>query len=335
MNFGAITCETVRFAKSTSRHLAFQMKPKPIVVDRLSTDSRLFAHTRWDIIPVAAALLHCTFFFGMFYLFPRTPLWVMLILGFVYSVSISWNINGISHNFIHNRYFRSPLLNRLFSILESITVGFSQIFYECIHMQHHKGNADRPNTEGETIDWISIYKHGDEGHAEHPLKYTFLSFFREDPVTVFKELKRKEPRDAFWGVLELTLFVTTFVILGILNWHYICFLLPFYYLGHSLSYLNGYYRHFGGNPDEPLAWGVSSYDKLYNWTWFYNGYHAEHHFRPKVHWTRMQAFRDQIVDQQRAAGVRVIKPPHALGFLDPDLPSQTRSDSTGAESQPV
>jgi hypothetical protein len=34
----------------------------------------------------------------------------------------------------------------------------------------------------------------------------------------------------------------------------------------------------------------------------------------------MQAFRDQIVDQQRAAGVRVIKPPHALGFLDPDLP---------------
>ena len=32
------------------------------------------------------------------------------------------------------------LLNRLFSILESITVGFSQIFYECIHMQHHKAN---------------------------------------------------------------------------------------------------------------------------------------------------------------------------------------------------
>ena len=35
----------------------------------------------------------------------------------------------------------------------------------------------------------------------------------------------------------------------------------------------------------------------------------------------MQAFRDQIIDQQRAAGVRVIKPPHALGFLDRDLPS--------------
>jgi|SRR5437016_3650303 len=101
-------------------------------IERPRTNSRIFAHTRWDIIPVTAAVLHCAYFFGMFYLFPRVPLWVMLILGFVYSVSISWNINGISHNFIHNPYFRSPLLNRLFSILESITVGFSQIFYECI-----------------------------------------------------------------------------------------------------------------------------------------------------------------------------------------------------------
>jgi hypothetical protein len=35
----------------------------------------------------------------------------------------------------------------------------------------------------------------------------------------------------------------------------------------------------------------------------------------------MQAFRDQIVEQQRKAGVRVIKVPHALGFLDSDLPA--------------
>jgi len=289
------------------------------IIERPRTNSKVFAHTRWDAIPVSAALLHCVYFFGMFFLFPRLPLWAMLILGFIYSVSISWNINGISHNFIHNPCFRSPLLNRLFSILESVTVGFSQVFYECIHMQHHKGNADRPDEHGETIDWISIYKHGDEGEPEHPLKYTFLSFFREDPKTVFTELKRKDPRDAFWGVFELGSFVTTFVILGILNWRYICFLLPFYYFGHCLSYLNGYYRHYGGDPDEPIAWGVSTYSKLYNWTWFFNGYHGEHHFRPKVHWTRIQAFRDQIVEQQRAAGVRVINVPHALGFLDPDL----------------
>src|SRR5205823_10647236 len=39
--------------------------------ERRLTDSRIFAHTRWDAIPVVAALLHCAYFFLMFYLFPR------------------------------------------------------------------------------------------------------------------------------------------------------------------------------------------------------------------------------------------------------------------------
>jgi len=35
-----------------------------------------------------------------------------------------------------------------------------------------------------------------------------------------------------------------------------------------------------------------------------------------------RAFRNQIIKQQREAGVRVIGPPHALGFLDRDLPRE-------------
>ena len=67
----------------------------------------------------------------------------------------------------------------------------------------------------------------------------------------------------------------------------------------------------------PLAWGVSSYHRLYNWLWFNNGYHAEHHYRPRVHWTEMKALHDQLADAQKAAGTHVIAMPHALGFLEP------------------
>jgi fatty acid desaturase len=56
-----------------------------------------------------------------------------------------------------------------------------------------------------------------------------------------------------------------------------------------------------------VAWGVSSYGKIYNWLFFYNGYHAEHHFRPKVHWTKMEKFHQTIADLQRQEGVRTIK----------------------------
>ena len=95
--------------------------------------------------------------------------------------------------------------------------------------------------------------------------------------------------------------------------------LSFNYLGQCLSSLNGYYEHFGGDPEKPLAWGVSTYEKVYNWTWMNNGYHAEHHYRPKVHWTKMPELHRTIASEQEQAGTRVIRPPHPLGFLDADL----------------
>lgn len=294
---------------------------------------KVFACSKADAIPVLAALAHFGYLAALFVAFPHLPWWTLVPLGFLYSISISWNINGISHNFLHNPYFTSPLLNRAFSWMESVTLGFSQQFYECVHQQHHKGNSDRKDEHGQTIDWLSIYRHGRDGEAESVWSYTFLGYFRDDPKAIFRELKRKHPADAYFGVFEIVSWLSLVVLGFLVNWRFmLCFYLPFYYLGHCLSYLNGYYRHYGGNPDVPIAWGVSSYHKLYNLLWFNNGYHAEHHFRPKLHWTRMRELHEQIQDEQRRAGVRVIKPPHALGFLDPDLPEKSRP-LVPAESQ--
>ena len=78
--------------------------------------------------------------------------------------------------------------------------------------------------------------------------------------------------------------------------------------------------------------GVSSYDKLYNWLWFFNGFHAEHHFRPKVHWTKMESFHQQIADLQKQEGTRVINHAHMLGFLDP---GPSRKDAAPRAVEPV
>ena len=296
------------------------MKTDSIRVERVSTDSKLFAHTRWDVLPTLAALFHLAFFFAMFFLFPRTPLWIMLIMGFFYALMVNANINGVAHNFIHNPFFRSQLLNRLFGVVESVACCFSQTYYDVVHMQHHKGNSDRKDENGETIDWLSIYRHSHDEEPESPWSYVFLSFFRDNPAAIARELRKRGESELRWGNIELASFATTLLMMAILNWHYILFFLPFFYLGHCFSYLNGYFRHYGADPDKPVAWGVSSYGKLYNWLFFYNGYHAEHHFRPKVHWTKMESFHQQIADLQKEEGVRVINHAHMLGFLDPDLP---------------
>src|SRR5215468_12569014 len=83
------------------------MSADAIRVERPTTNSKLFAQTRWDAVPAAAGLFHLAYFFGLYFLFPHAPLWVMLILGLIYSLMVNANINGVGHNFIHNPFFRS------------------------------------------------------------------------------------------------------------------------------------------------------------------------------------------------------------------------------------
>lgn len=56
--------------------------------------------------------------------------------------------------------------------------------------------------------------------------------------------------------------------------------LPGLCLGLVLCYLHGYFEHAGGT--------TSNYGPIYNFVFFNDGYHIEHHERPSKHWTRMR-----------------------------------------------
>lgn len=276
---------------------------------------RLLAYSLWDLIPIVMALAHFAFVLWLVLDFHALSWWVILPAALLYAVSLSWSINSISHNQIHNPYFTPSWMNRAFDLLLSVTIGFSQTLYRDIHNRHHRGNSDLPDAQGKTIDPLSIYLHGKDGQPDNPWAYTFLSFFRDDPKEIYQEMQRKRADDARWVKVEIAVTIAFYLALAWVDWHAVLVLLPFWYLGQSLSSLNGYYEHLGGNPDLPIAWGVSSYSPLYNLLWMNNGYHAEHHYRPKMHWTKVKAFHREIREQQRAAGVKVISVSHGLGFL--------------------
>lgn len=276
---------------------------------------RLLAHSLWDLIPVALGLAHFAFVLWLVTAFHDLSWWAYVPLGLGYAISLSWSINSISHNQIHNAYFTPAWLNRAFDLLLSVTIGFSQTLYRDIHNRHHRGNSDLPGPDGKTIDPLSIYLRGKNGQPENPWAYTFLSFFRDDPKPIYNEMRRKRPKDARWVQVEIYVTVAFYLLLAVYDWQAVLVLLPFWYLGQALSSLNGYYEHFGGNPDLPIAWGVSAYSPLYNLLWMNNGYHAEHHYRPKMHWTQVKAYHRQIARQQQEAGVKDIPLAHGLGFL--------------------
>ena len=97
------------------------------------------------------------------------------------------------------------------------------------------------------------------------------------------------------------------------------------YLGHCFSYLNGYYRHFGGNPDEPAAWGVSVLRQGLQLDFLQQRLPRRAPLPPEVPLDAIaRPLYLQIQDLQRKVGTRVISTPHMLGFLDPDLPTKSR-----------
>src|SRR5205085_5419624 len=111
------------------------MSAEVIRIERATTNSKLYAHTRWDAIPALSGLFHLAYFIGLFFLYPHAPLWVMLILGFIYSLMVNANVNGVGHNFIHNPFFRSQTLNRIFGVTQSIACCFLQTVYDAVHMR--------------------------------------------------------------------------------------------------------------------------------------------------------------------------------------------------------
>src|SRR5437899_12106931 len=95
--------------------------------------------------------------------------------------------------------------------------------YDAVHMQNKKGNSDRKDDNGETVDWLSIYRHGHDGEVENPWRYVFLSFFRDDVGAIRKELRKRNNGDVFWGNIELAAFAATIFVMFLFNWRYAIF----------------------------------------------------------------------------------------------------------------
>jgi hypothetical protein len=76
---------------------------------------------------------------------------------------------------------------------------------------------------------------------------------------------------------------------------------PGYLLGLLLCGLHGHYEHVGGGT-------TSHYGRLYNWLFFNDGYHGEHHASPGSHWTTLP--------RRATAGGAVSRWPACLRWLD-------------------
>jgi fatty acid desaturase len=249
--------------------------------------------------------------------FDNLSWWVLVPAFMAIMWSYCWNLQCISHNFIHNPYFTNPWLNRAYSVLETLALGVPHIFYHHYHMNHHWGDNDAKGPDGTTKDWSSIYRHSKDDQPEAFWKYCLVSFFRVELKPLLRVVIRHGYTEVLQAGVETVVLAAFWLTMLVVNWKYFAFFyLPSYYLGWVLSYAEGYLEHFGCKPGNYFANSVSSYNWIYNLLWFNNGYHQEHHWDPKVHWTKMPELSKQIQPQMQANQTRILRGPHITALIE-------------------
>src|SRR5262249_8492418 len=111
--------------------------PPGSVMEALMPFGRFFRHSPADAFLAVAGLGHVAFLLFTFLAFASLPWWALAVSFLTYSLLICWNLQCISHNFIHNPFFVSRWLNRAFGVLESIAIGMPHQLYHHYHMNHH------------------------------------------------------------------------------------------------------------------------------------------------------------------------------------------------------
>ena len=283
----------------------------------MSAKTPFFRYSPADAIPALCGVANVALLFGAFLAYPLLPWWALVLAFSAVAWSYCWNLQCISHNFIHNPYFSSPWLNRLFGVLESLCIGMPHMLYHHYHLNHHAGDNDAKGPDGTTRDWSSTYRYGKGDQPEAFWRYCLFSFWRVEVGPVLGVVLRHGRAHVIQTAVEALALAAFWALMLAVNWRYfVYFYLPSFYLGWVLSYAEGYLEHHGGQPGNPFANSVSSYNRLYNLLWFNNGYHQEHHWAPKVHWRRMKQLHEQIKDQLVLNGTRTLRGPHITALIE-------------------
>ena len=291
-----------------------------------------FRYSGCDAFPALGGVAIVALIVASFLSFDRMPWWALVPAFLAVAYTYLWNLQSISHNFIHNPYFTNPWLNRAYSALLTLDLGVPHVLYHHYHMNHHFGDNDAKGPDGTTKDWSSIYRHGPGHTPESFWRYVLLSFWRVEAGPVVRTAARHHhlPQVAVEGVVLGAFWAT----MAVVNWRFfVFFYLPSYYLGWAASYAEGYLEHYGCKPGNPFANSVSSYNWLYTLLWFNNGYHQEHHWDPKCHWTKMRELHRDIQPQLEANGTRTLRGPHLTALIEDWLAG--RIQKVAADSVPA
>src|SRR6516164_3478935 len=93
-----------------------------------------FRNSVLDAIPAICGVGLVALLFATFLEYAKLSGWLWVAAFSAVAWSYWWNLQCISHNFIHNPFFASAWLNRAFGVLESVALGVPHLLYHHYHL---------------------------------------------------------------------------------------------------------------------------------------------------------------------------------------------------------
>ncbi|MEH6583347.1 MAG: fatty acid desaturase [Halioglobus sp.] len=239
-----------------------------------------------DRIPVAIILAITCADFYLYFEVESTTLLVCywLLLAFPKLQICAWN-----HHHQHTRTFHSTALNRLLEFFYALHTGVTTNLWLLHHvLGHHHNYLDQTQDE-------SRWKRdsGEQmGEWEYTFKVAMTAYYRG--YQVGKRHPRAQREFLVYSVL-------TFSIVAALTWFnpvasLLLFVLPMI-VGLVLTSWVTYDHHAGLDSDNVFAASYSNVGRVYNLLTGNLGYHAAHHYKQGVHWSKLPQLHEQIKDR--------------------------------------
>jgi fatty acid desaturase len=191
----------------------------------------------------------------------------------------------VQHISIHHGLFRSRLLEHAFGVVCALSLGFTRACFAVDHLRHHRHYLD-PALDTNPC-------HGDKG-ALRRHRYALRHLLTVYPRT-WRLALNEGPRVAreYFGELTAVLVLCALFLLAKPAVALAVFVYPMTY-NILATYYWAHHQHADLDTGDPLAASRTFDNRLFNWLSFNVGYHAAHHYRPGVHWSRLPALHETL-----------------------------------------
>lgn len=240
----------------------------------------------------------------------RVDAWAVLLVGSILAAQLSiyflvsspWlallatigllpfcmSVLAYNHNHMHTQTFGYRPLNRLFELAIFLQTGSSPFSGTLNHVLGHHATYLDPSLD--TLNWRRA-----DGSTMTKHEFARKKALWHYPSCLF--FGRRKQNQALLRLFALYLLLGLVIVAALVAYRPVSGLIVFVFPMALMLYvlkLGAYNHHSGLAEDDHYRASRTNTSRFYNWATWNAGYHAAHHFKQALHWSKLPAYHETL-----------------------------------------